>query len=331
MSLKLSFILPCYNVERYIAECLDSIYAQDMPEDEYEVICVNDCSTDGTRSIIVDYSLKHSNLTLIEHEQNMTVGGARNTGIKAARGEYIWFVDPDDMIKSGSAKVLFGIVKNKDLDVLMFNYEVIDENRSFLKIDSTFVDSQISNGQNYVVTYFPNRFSELCIVWRCLFRRTFLLKNKLNFPKMRKAEDVSFLWKVMLVAEKVDSIGGVFYTYRRNPYSAANKTLDAYVAFSERILFANEICKLLEDHNLIVFPLIRQDMEKTLRWCANFNLELISQMTNDERSKYFDEIVRNKSIVRRVRPYMNRKQKRVFITFGFKSLWLFRIRLLENL
>ena len=95
---KLSIILPCYNVERYIADCLDSIYTQDLTEDEFEVICVNDCSTDGTREVIENYA-SHSNLTLIDHAENLTAGGARNTGIKAAKGEYIWFVDPDDMVK----------------------------------------------------------------------------------------------------------------------------------------------------------------------------------------------------------------------------------------
>ena len=105
--IKVSFVLPCYNVERYIADCLNSIYSQDFPEEDFEVICVNDCSTDGTREVIVHYAEQHSNLNLIDHKENMTAGGARNTGIKVAQGEYIWFVDPDDMIKSEKVRRLY--------------------------------------------------------------------------------------------------------------------------------------------------------------------------------------------------------------------------------
>lgn len=329
--LKLSFILPCYNVERYIADCLDSIYAQDMSEDEYEVICVNDCSTDGTRDIIREFASKHLNLTLIDHERNMTVGGARNTGLSAAKGEYVWFVDPDDMVKLGAAKDVYAKASEKKLDLLMFNYNAIDEQSRLLKEDSTFMDADVKSGQEYVLEYYPNRFSEFCIVWRNVFRNEFLLKNKICFPKMPKGEDVSFLWKVILAAKRVASVSDVFYTYRDNPYSVAKKTMDARVVFSERILFGNEICKLIEDRSLEIGAHIREDMEKTLRWCANSNLELISQMADDGRSKYFDEIVRNKSAVSRVRPYMNRKQKRIFSTFGGKSFWLYKIRLVEKL
>lgn len=329
--LKLSFILPCYNVERYIADCLNSIYAQGLPEDEFEVICVNDCSMDGTRSIIAEYASRHPNLTLIDHSENLTAGGARNTGIKVARGEYIWFVDPDDMIMPNSAIEVFDVAKGKGVDVLMFNFEIVNENKESVESVSCFVDSEVMSGQEYVLTYTPNHFSEHCMVWRCLFRTRFLQERQLWFPIMRKAQDVSFLWKVILVAERVASVNGIYYCYRSNPYSVANKTRDAHVAFSERVLFANEIAKLLEDQDLKIVSLIGQDMEKTLRWCANSNLELISQMADDGRSKYFDEIVRNKSAVSRVRPYMNRKQKRIFSTFGGKSFWLYKIRLVEKL
>ena len=86
METKFSFILPCYNIGRYVAGCLDSLYSQDIPETAYEVICVNDCSTDNTREVILSYSAKHPNLTLIDHTENLTAGGARNTGIQASKG-----------------------------------------------------------------------------------------------------------------------------------------------------------------------------------------------------------------------------------------------------
>ena len=327
--IRLSYILPCYNVEPYVAECLNSLYAQDVSEDEFEVICVNDCSTDGTRAIIADFAEKHSNLTLIDHEINLTAGGARNTGMKVAQGEYIWFVDPDDKIISDSAKTVWGIAKGENVDVLMFNYEIIDKANNFIKKDDTFTNSIILKGQDFVVNYFPKQFSQLCIVWRCLFRTTFLKKRELYYPIMRKAQDVCFLWKSMLVAERVASVRGVFYTYRRNPYSVANMTLDAHVMFSDRILRAYEIYKLLNNENVCIQKTLREDIETSLRWCVNSNLELLRQMSEDGRSMYYDEIVCNWDAVSSVAPYMNRKQKALFSTIGGKHLWLFKVKMLD--
>ena len=81
MTIKLSYILPIYNVERYLIDCLDSIYAQNIPEESFEVICVNDCSPDCSRDVILEYQKAHKNLVLIDHTENKKAGGARNTGL----------------------------------------------------------------------------------------------------------------------------------------------------------------------------------------------------------------------------------------------------------
>ena len=99
-NLSVSFIVPFYNVEQYIAKCLDSLIDQDIPESDYEIICVNDCSPDNSRNIVIEYQKKHTNIILIEHETNKKLGSARNTGLSKAKGQYVWFVDSDDWILS---------------------------------------------------------------------------------------------------------------------------------------------------------------------------------------------------------------------------------------
>ena len=326
MSLNLSFILPCYNVERYIADCLDSIYAQDMSEDEYEVICVNDCSKDGTREVINHYAEQHSNLTLIDHKENMTAGGARNTGIKAAEGEYIWFVDPDDMIKSEKVRGLYEVAHEECLDILMFNFDAVYANGEFMVSERLFKDSEVMNGQDFTLTYFPNQFSKLCIIWRCLFRTSFLKENNMSFPRMKQAEDVVFLWKATLIAMRMQSLDELAYIYRVNPYSVGAKGLNANVMFSDRILRAFEIHKMLEDNNIVIKKPLAQDMKTALEWCANSNLILLREMQIDERKRYYYKIEENKEVVGCLKVYMNRKQKRVFEIRGGKRLWLFKIR-----
>lgn len=329
MSLKLSFILPCYNVERYVVDCLDSIYAQDMSEDEYEVICVNDCSTDGTRPILERLAQKHSNLVLIDHESNLSAGEARNTGIRLAKGEYIWFVDPDDMINPSCPPFLHGKAKDKNLDILLFNHEMVDETKRFLRVIKTFQDSELCDGQNYVVNYFPGHFSQLCIVWRCLFRTEFLRDFNLSFPAMNKAEDVSFLWKAILQAERVASVGEIGYTYRINPYSIGKKTLNASVVFSGRVLFAYEICNLINCKDLTMNPQIRQDMNNVLKWCFDSSIEALRKMSLEERKHYYDEIENNRSVIMTIKPYMNWKQKAVYSVWCGERLWLLKVDFLD--
>ena len=94
---KLSIILPVYNVEKFLPDCLDSIYNQDIAEDEFEIIAVIDGSPDNSKAVLLNYSKIHKNITLIEQE-NSGVSVARNNGLRNATGKYIWFIDPDDLI-----------------------------------------------------------------------------------------------------------------------------------------------------------------------------------------------------------------------------------------
>ena len=327
--MRFSFILPCYNVGRYITGCLDSIYAQDMPETDFEVICVNDCSTDNTREVILSYAAKHPNLTLIDHTQNLTAGGARNTGIKASKGEYIWFVDPDDAIKPDSLQELYAKAKETDVDVLFFNYDDADENLKVQREDRTYPDSEICSGQEFILRYFKNRFSTFGIIWREIYQADFLRETGIRYPIMRKAQDVVFLWKVMLRAGRVCSISKAYYTYRSNPYSVTKHQTDAKVAFSDRILRAAEIVRMLDQDE--VLPDLRKDMLRSARWCANSNLERLSQMAPEEKERYWDEMAQHPDALAVVRPYMNRKHRILFDRSLGKGWWLMKADLICRL
>ena len=318
--MRFSFILPCYNIGRYIADCLDSLYSQDLPEDEYEVICVNDCSTDNTREVILSYAAKHSNLTLIDHTENLTAGGARNTGIEAAKGEYIWFVDPDDAIKPNCLQELYAKAKETGVDILFFNYDDADEQLKVRREDHTYPDSIVCGGQEFVIKYFKGRFSTFGIIWREIYRADFLRETGLRYPIMRKAQDVVFLWKVMLRVGRVCSVSKAYYTYRSNPYSVTKHETLAKVAFSDRILRAAEIVRMLKANE--VHPVLADDMLRSVRWCVNSNLELLSQMSEDERDKYYSEMLRHRDALKDVRPYMNRMHRLLFDRSLGRKWWL---------
>ncbi len=112
----LSIVAPVYGVERYLREYLDSLYKQDIPEERYEVILVNDCSPDKCADIIREYSKIHPNIRLLNHEVNKKDNAARNTGYRAAIGKYIWFNDPDDIIVANSFKHIIETCEKYNLD-----------------------------------------------------------------------------------------------------------------------------------------------------------------------------------------------------------------------
>ena len=121
--LKLSIIIPVYNVEPYIAKCLDSCLHQDIPTDEYEIIVVNDGSPDNSVVIVKDYMQRYLNVRLVNRD-NGGLSAARNTGLKEAKGEYVWFVDSDDWIEPYVLKHLTDKAYKDKLDVLCFNLQL---------------------------------------------------------------------------------------------------------------------------------------------------------------------------------------------------------------
>jgi cellulose synthase/poly-beta-1,6-N-acetylglucosamine synthase-like glycosyltransferase len=96
--------------------------SEDIPHEEYEVICVDDCSPDGSRAIVEQLQQEYPTLRLVCHERNKKLGGARNTGLKEAKGRYIWFVDSDDTISPNILQTLLKTAENSNLDILQFDY-----------------------------------------------------------------------------------------------------------------------------------------------------------------------------------------------------------------
>ena len=122
----LSFIIPIYNAERYLSECLNSLLAQDLVADEYEIVCVNDGSKDGSLSVLRDFADRYPNIRIIDKE-NGGVTTARNAGLEAASGDFIWFIDADDLIQENILAKLKAMVPEGGCDRIVFGaYEFQD-------------------------------------------------------------------------------------------------------------------------------------------------------------------------------------------------------------
>lgn len=211
----LSIIIPVYNAETYLAACLDSCLAQRFPSGDYEILCVNDGSTDGSAEILERYAGEDPRIQVITRP-NGGVSAARNVGLEAARGEYIWFVDADDFIQHDCLEPLFRILSDGPVDKLSFGHF------EFEKALSDVQAAEAAQGSLRPTSSFLGS-----MIWESLYRRAFLEQHGLRFREgISYAEDGLFLYEFSQRKPAVSSIDQVFYYYRRNPASVTRSRSD---------------------------------------------------------------------------------------------------------
>ena len=217
-----------YNVEKYIGECLDSIFAQTF--EDYEIIVVDDCSTDKSREIVENYFPKfNGRLQLIKSEKNSggCPGTPRNIGIRFSRGKYLMFVDADDAITSTALEEIYTAAENFSADVVHCQKfyraagESITTNKNFLQIVDTNVITQpifMSDEISERIFDFVNEKIG-AVPWNMLLRRNFIMQNNLTFPDFRSGEDLIFTFFILCKAKKILRVPNVFYVWRNNQNS----------------------------------------------------------------------------------------------------------------
>lgn len=320
---KISFIVPCFNSESFITNCLDSLYNQNISLSEFEVICVNDCSTDNTRNIILDYQEKYSNLLLIDHEICKTAGGARNTGIDIAVGEYIWCVDSDDYIKQNCLGKLLTFLGQSELEILLFNYDAIDNEIEMQSIEviDTFVNSRVSTGLEFIEENFDNSLSKLAIVWFQVYNRCFLINSNIRFPEILLGEDAIFSWKALLSAKRVQSIANRLYVYRRNNFSLTRSSITAERLFARSFQFAEQVLRLYyEDYP----EPNKQFLKLALQSALNGFYQSYIDLNYDEKKKYYNYLMNDRNSLKRLSPFINRRNK-ILIYFMDYNFVVFNI------
>ncbi|MDR1544518.1 MAG: glycosyltransferase [Prevotellaceae bacterium] len=272
---KLSIILPCYNVEKYISRCLDSIYKQNIPETEYEVICVNDCSPDNSREIVLYFQKRHENLILLEHEVNKKLGAARNTGLKAAKGKYIWFIDSDDYIVENCFEKLLNLCEKDNLDLLMFSFYKQIDTLNFVQCENISTNDIIA-GKEFLELFFePQKILSSCVK---IFNRTFLLENNLFFAENVFWEDADCIYKSIFYAKKIRSIQDAYYYYCLNQESISRtlnsrKIADMVKMGTRKLNFANEI--------LEISPSLSQKIKNDALWNTTAVRKIVKLSTKE--------------------------------------------------
>lgn len=235
--MELTIVVPVYNVEKYLKECLDSIYS--IKNIDYEVILVNDGSTDNSLTILNEYKDRYFDKTKIIDKKNGGLSSARNAGLEVAKGDYISFIDSDDIIDPEEFEKFFKEGKELDLDVIVGNMRYFSDKK---KGDPLFRSEGIKKldvveGTKFFKTLFEGQKCFREEVVDDIYKRDFLLENNLYFLDGILHEDSLFTPKVYLKAKRVKYIDRAFYFYRQRSGSIMSKVTDKSIDSLEKICF----------------------------------------------------------------------------------------------
>ena len=218
---KLSVIIPVYNVENYIKECLDSIINQTIGIENIEVIIINDCSTDNTENIIKQYTEKYPSIKLINQKTNQGPGEARNIGIKKSTGEYITFLDGDDFISTNTYKhCIDQTQKNPDADLIIYKYTLYTPKNINIPPD---IHQEIYKKDQTITN--PNKTPEIIFStspWNKIYKRKLI--PYLQFPNMLYEDNITSV-KTILNSEKtiITTQPTYYYRYEKENTSRSQK------------------------------------------------------------------------------------------------------------
>ena len=340
--MKLSVIVPVYNVEAYITVCLDSLLKQDLSDSDYEIICVDDSSTDRSGEIVQEYALRYRQITVI-HQVNRGLSAARNAGLQAATGEYVYFIDSDDFLESGVLGGLYCLAAEKNLDQLLFDFESFADEAVGLpagrKVDP----------ERLILFWDPQEMRHYKAVpkwrtaWNYLVRRSVLMEYGLAFPEGTLFEDAEFNFWLDRCVASCGYLDQKLYYYRRREGSILNTfmTDGCFPQYIQgRLGLAVRHQTILRDYNAgnspkLRVPVTEAELEDRLidevqgilnRLLAKGDRALLQQIVGDLQALgLYPYPLRWRRLVRRVSV-----QKRVIdvISFFFPLRWYYQLCIL---
>ncbi len=285
-NIKISIIVPIYNVEKYLEKCLDSISNQNFQD--IEIICVDDGSPDNSIEILNKYVSKDDRIKIVR-KKNGGLGAARKTGLEHASGEYIWFVDSDDWISENSLEKLYENATSNNSDVVMFDIYRYDENTDeYVELDLNSLDKYFTNDNidflnfsfslNDIRPFFLNKSFA---AWMKLYKHSFLNKyDDFYFPEHLLYEDIPFHVQILTRTKRISYCPYRAYVYRLsnetsiiNTSASSKKNFDIFISM-------DEVENYLIKNNL---------MEEYRNEFIHFKLQQINFWLNKIHEKFVDE------------------------------------------
>lgn len=244
----ISVIIPVYNAEKYLERCLDSIFIQDG---NFEVIAVNDGSTDKSLQILQNYAKKHSNIRIID-QKNQGISAARNAGLKVAKNKYITFVDNDDWLEPDAFSIVRSVIKKDKPDILLSSfYDVYDKEwvrqtqgeeianlvLGERKLPKRDMDKLVLFSPFYAQDAYSDLYYSGALVTHNFFKKDFLNTHKLQFPHgMSNMEDLIFMYRTYIYNPRISIVSEPIYNYY-NRVDSESKSMSTLNALEARMLY----------------------------------------------------------------------------------------------
>lgn len=290
-----SFIIPVYNVEKYLERCIDSILNQSY--ENFEIILINDGSTDNSGIICDQYASLDSRIVVF-HSENKGLSEARNKGIELSQGKYIIFLDSDDYWISDKLGDIAEICSKDDLDVVVYNYEIYDESIGKVvtekAIDFKNETSKVMNGENYLNNVLNQNPLYGWYAWFYVIRKDMLIKSKLIFKTNIKYEDMDLMYKVILAAKKISVIDESILRYIVERVGSITYNINIHTEKDKLYVVKNNI-KCIEN--------------------LNINEELRRKLTNNMSCSYYSSLI----LCNRIK---NREERKELLAELKSSMWV---------
>ncbi len=301
-SIKTSVIIPIYNTEKYLKECIESVITQ--TQKEIEIILVDDCSTDQSRKIIEEYTKNYSFIKAIYQKVNLKQGTARNVGVKAALGEYIYFLDSDDYISNTLLEECYDMAKRYKLDFVMFDAtkfcegDQIQVQKSAAKEDYDRSDmgigTRIYNGIEFWKDYYTQGGVYPCA---CLtyINLDFFKKNKLFFEPEVYYEDLDWMVRLFFCAEKIMYLPQKLH-YRRFRTGSTMTTSYNDIHLKSCIILCKKMIRMLLDASNVdeqemIIPVLRSLLVRFREILTVYSKEIRLESVSPEIIDFYDYIM----------------------------------------
>ena len=220
-NIKLSVIIPYYNADKWVGKILDSLLDQDVSYDTYEIIVVDDGSTQGIDTL-KHYIDKYPNIRYFR-QNNAGQSVARNNGVNLARGEWLYFCDSDDYIQPQVFGFLIKTAEELNLDMLVCDWCVVQPDAGIRAQKKPFPVSRVKTGREYLASFAPSPMSIGFGVWRFFIKKSILTDNNIRFESISFAEDRIFQLDALLVVGRVAHVGVNLYYYVQHQASITHR------------------------------------------------------------------------------------------------------------
>ena len=309
---KISVIIPVYNGEDYLCECLDSVIHQTLQD--IEIFIVNDGSTDSTEEILKTYSALDQRICVINQE-NAGAGAARNNALKYAKGEYLSILDADDVFELDMLEKSYNTAQKNNLDIVVFACDIFDDACNVQPADHTIRKDLMPDFQPFCSKDIKKDVFRVFIgwTWDKLFKREFVESHELKFQEQRTTNDALFTFDAIILAKKIMTLNEILVHHRDNKKSLSNTREKSWWCFYNALIAMKE--------DLIKFEVYDKFKDDYINYAINFTLWNLDTLAEPSKSQLMDKLKKEWLQNLGIKEYPIVKAYNKYEYYRLKKLW----------